>query len=133
MKRLIAVVAVFVGVIALGAWGSAASPGARPDSATAKVPKLPALPAEVKNRHRWVIGVKCDFPPFGYVDVQGRNAGYDVEVARTFTQYAFGKANRLTLVCVTTPSRIPALQSKRVEIIISTLTYTPARAQVIDF
>ena len=35
--------------------------------------------------------------------------------------------------CVTTPSRIPALMSKRVDIIISTLTYTLARDQQIDF
>ena len=34
--------------------------------------------------------------------------------------------------CVTTPSRIPALMSK-VDIIISTLTYTLARDQQIDF
>lgn len=80
-----------------------------------------------------MIGVKCDFPPFGYIDVRGRNAGYDVEVARYFAELAFGKANRITPVCVTTPSRIPALQTKRVDIIVSTLTYTFARAEVIDF
>jgi polar amino acid transport system substrate-binding protein len=34
---------------------------------------------------------------------------------------------------VTTPSRIPTLTSKRVDIIISTLTYTKARAEVIDY
>jgi polar amino acid transport system substrate-binding protein len=135
------VVATIVGVAfvfaAFAAWSLAApSRNARsqvPNATAANVPKLPALPPDVKSRHRWVIGVKCDFPPFGYIDVQGHNAGYDVEVARTFTQLAFGKPNRLTLVCVTTPSRIPALQSKRVDIIISTLTWTAARADVIDF
>jgi polar amino acid transport system substrate-binding protein len=137
-KRLIATtIAVAAVVAALGAWGVAASSNgagsAVAERASDKTPKLPPLPSEVKSRHRWVIGVKCDFPPFGYIDVQGRNAGYDVEVARQFTQYAFGKANRVTLVCVTTPSRIPALQSKRVDIIISTLTWTSARAEQIDF
>ena len=34
--------------------------------------KLPALPSYVKSRHKWVIGVKCDFPPFGYIDYTGR-------------------------------------------------------------
>ena len=137
MKRLaIAIVALALAAGALAAWGGAASSGSSGGAgptATPKLPKLPALPPDVKNRHRWVIGVKCDFPPFGFIDVKGENAGYDVEIARAFTQMAFGRANRLTLVCVTTPSRIPALMSKRVDIIISTLTYTPARAQVIDF
>ena len=56
--------------------------------------KLPALPANVKSRSRWLIGVKCDVPPFGYIDVKGKNAGFDVEVARWFARYAFGKANQ---------------------------------------
>jgi polar amino acid transport system substrate-binding protein len=100
---------------------------------TAKVAPLPPLPSAVKSRKRWVIGVKCDFSPFGYIDVQGHNAGYDVEVARQFAELAFGKSNRVSFVCVTTPSRIPALQTNRVDIIVSTLTWTKARAEIIDF
>ncbi len=138
MKRfVIAGIAALALAGMLAAWGGAAPTGTNGSAGTEavapKLPKLPALPPDVKSRHRWVIGVKCDFPPFGFIDVKGDNGGYDVEIARAFTQMAFGKANRLTLVCVTTPSRIPALMSKRVDIIISTLTYTPARAQVIDF
>ncbi len=99
----------------------------------AKVAKLPPLPAYVKSRHKWVIGVKCDFPPFGYYDYQGNHRGYDVSVARRFATISFGRPNRVKLVCVTTPSRIPTLQSSQVDIIISTLTWTAARAQVIDY
>src|SRR5438094_3348480 len=57
----------------------------------------------------------------------------DVEVARRFAQLAFGSKTKLQFECVTTPSRIPTLQSKRVDIIISTLTYTKARAEVMDY
>src|SRR2546422_10348106 len=129
MNRLaIATVLAALAAAAVATWAFAAPAGNTGGAAVSKA-KFPPLPAEVKSRHRWVIGVKCDFPPFGYIDVQGRNAGYDVEVARQFTQYAFGKANRVSFVCVTTPSRIPALQSKRVDIIISTLTWTSARAE----
>jgi len=103
--------------------------GARAAAAT----KLPPLPAEVAQRKRWLIGVKCDFPPFGYINRRNKNAGYDVDVARRFAQLAFGKANRVSLTCVTTPSRIPTLQQKRVDIIISTLTWTSAREEIIDY
>ena len=41
---------------------------------------LPPLPADIKSRNRFIIGVKCDVPPFGYIDVQGKNAGFDVEI-----------------------------------------------------
>jgi polar amino acid transport system substrate-binding protein len=105
------------------------------DSATseAQVAKLPALPSYVKSRHKWVIGVKCDYPPFGYYDLQGEHRGYDVAIARRFATLAFGAPRKVKLVCVTTPSRIPTLQSSQVDVIISTLTWTAARTQVIDF
>jgi polar amino acid transport system substrate-binding protein len=133
MKRLIAAVGVAaVAAAAFAAWTVAAPTGNSPTKTRASA-ALPPLPAAVKSRGRWQIGVKCDFPPFGYINAQGKKAGYDVEVAKAFARYAFGRASRVSYVCVTTPSRIPTLQSKRVDIIISTLTYTKARAEVIDF
>ena len=134
MKRLIAVVGVIALVAgAFAAWTLAAPAGKRTTKAARGAAALPPLPADVKNRGRWVIGVKCDFPPFGYIDKDGHHQGYDVQVAHWFAKYAFGKGSRVTLTCVTTPSRIPVLTSKRVDIIISTLTYTKARAEVIDY
>src|SRR5215204_6556908 len=66
--------------------------------AAAKAPALPPLPANIKSRNRFIIGVKCDVPPFGYIDVQGKNAGFDVEVGRWMARYAFGHASRVTFV-----------------------------------
>jgi polar amino acid transport system substrate-binding protein len=94
---------------------------------------LPPLPADVRQRRRWKIGVKCDFPPFGYINRQNRNAGYDVDVARRFAQLAFGRRNRVSLTCVTTPNRIPTLQRGDVDIIIATLTWTASREEVIAY
>jgi polar amino acid transport system substrate-binding protein len=134
MKKLViaTVVAVFAAVVftalsVAAPWSGSAK--AKADAAT----KLPALPAEVRERRRWKIGVKCDFPPFGYINRQNKIAGYDVDVARRFAELAFGRRNRVSLTCVTTPSRIPALQRGDVDIIISTLTWTSAREEVIDY
>src|SRR5918995_2443291 len=134
MKKFViaTVVAVFAAVaftaLSVAApWSGTAR--AKADTANA----LPALPQEVRQRRRWKIGVKCDFPPFGYINRQNRIAGYDVDVARRFAELAFGRRNRVSLTCVTTPSRIPVLQQKRVDIIISTLTWTSAREEVIDY
>jgi polar amino acid transport system substrate-binding protein len=141
MRRLsIAITALLVAVAALAAWGAAPSAGkVAGRAAPAAKPKLPPkpkrskLPAEVRQRGKWVIGVKCDFAPFGFIDAGGKNDGYDVEVARRFAQLAFGSKTKLELVCVTTPSRIPTLQSKRVDVIVSTLTWTKARTEVIAY
>jgi polar amino acid transport system substrate-binding protein len=134
MKRIaaVAVAAVLAGG-AFTAWSLASTSSRTGATKVARATKLPPLPPAVKQRKRWIIGVKCDFPPFGYIDVRGRNDGYDVAVARRFAQLGFGRANRVALQCVTTPSRIPALTSNRVDIIISTLTWTASRAQQIDF
>jgi polar amino acid transport system substrate-binding protein len=141
MKRITIVVAALALVAAaFAAWGTAAPGGKLASTAVPAAtpkkpvkPKLPALPSSVKSRKKWQIGVKCDFPPFGFIDVRGNNDGYDVRVARRFAQLAFGNKKKVDLTCVTTPSRIPTLMSNRVDIIISTLTWTAARADQIDF
>jgi polar amino acid transport system substrate-binding protein len=131
-KLMLATGAAVLAAVAFTALGLAApwsGSGPRAESAT----RLPALPADVRERRRWKIGVKCDFPPFGYINRQNRIAGYDVDVARRFAELAFGRRNRVSLTCVTTPSRIPVLQRGDVDIIISTLTWTSAREEVIDY
>ena len=140
MRRtaLVIVVVAFV-TAALAAWGMAAPSAVKDGSgahATAKKKKkkLPPLPAAIKQRGKWIVGVKCDTPPFGYIDLKGRNAGYDVEIARWFSRFAFGgKANKVDFECVTTASRIPALTEGKIDLIIATMTYRHARAEVVDF
>src|SRR6266487_2606929 len=140
MKRITIVAAALVlAAVAFAALGTAApggkvaalaGPTAKPKPAK---PKLPALPSDVKKRKKWLIGVKCDFSPFGFIDVRGNNEGYDVQVARRFAKLAFGSNKKVDFTCVTTPSRIPTLMSGRVDIIVSTLTWTQARSEQIDF
>ena len=110
MKRIllatvgVAVVAVFAATIGLAqptaTTGSVAAEAAAP---------LPTLPANIKSRQRFIVGVKCDAPPFGYINVQGKNAGFDVEIAQWFARYAFGRAQRVSYVCAPTPAREPLL------------------------
>jgi polar amino acid transport system substrate-binding protein len=137
MKRL-AALTVLIGVLTAAAatLGSAAPSGrAGGTNVTAlpPKPKLPPLPAAVKARGKWEIGVKCDTPPFGWQDTSGRNRGYDVEVARQFAKWAFGSTSKVNFTCVTTASRIGTLTSGRVDIIISTLTWTAEREKTIDY
>jgi polar amino acid transport system substrate-binding protein len=141
MKRLLGVfLAVALVAAALAAWGGAAS-GRSPEAAAPASPaaadqkrkRLPALPREVKQRKRWIVGVKCDAPPFGYIDIRGNNAGFDIEVAQWFARFAFGNKNRVTYVCAPTASREPLLTTGRVDLVISTFTYTADRDTRIDF
>src|SRR6476661_10332985 len=123
---LIAVVAATVGSARPAATTGAAKPAA-------KAAVLPKLPADIANRKRLIVGVKCDTPPFGYLDVRGKNAGIDVEIARWLARYAFGREQRLSFVCAPTAVREPLLTTNRVDLVISTFTYTADRDTRIDF
>ena len=136
MKRLKAVIAVAIAAVAVAAvWGGVASAREADSAASleAAQAKLPPLPANIKERGRWNIAVKCDTPPFGYIGARSQNAGFDVEIARWFAKFAFGKANRVTMSCVTTPTREPALTTDRVDLVIATFTYNTDRETRIDF
>jgi polar amino acid transport system substrate-binding protein len=133
MKRLAGVaLVVSLAAVAFAAWSLAAPTGVSRSHASA-AKKLPPLPAEVKQRGRWNIGVKCDSPPFGYIDVTGKNAGFDVQIAKWFSRFAFGKDNRVNYTCLTTPTREPALTTDRVDLVLATFTYTTDRDTRIDF
>ena len=138
MRKLILTIGIVViAAAALAALGAAATSSNGPSAAAAKQnqakKKLPPLPAEVKARKRWLIGVKCDAPPFGYIDVKGHNAGFDVEIAKWFSRFAFGRDNRVSFTCAPTPTREPLLTTDRADLVIATFTYTPDRDTRIDF
>ena len=135
MKRiLLATAGVAVVAVSAAAIGSA-QPAATtaPAGPVAAEATLPKLPANIRSRNRFVVGVKCDAPPFGYINVQGRNAGFDVEIAKWFARYAFGREQRVSYVCAPTPAREPLLTTGRVDLVISTFTYTADRDTRIDF
>jgi polar amino acid transport system substrate-binding protein len=133
MKRIILATAGVALIAVSAATIGLAQPTATTRAEAKAAPALPKLPAEVKQRQRWVVGVKCDAPPFGYIDVRGKNAGFDVEIARWFARYAFGRAQRVSFVCAPTPAREPLLTTNRVDLVISTFTYTSDRDTRIDF
>lgn len=134
MRKLMVVTAlVAVTAAAVTALGAAATSESGPASTFAQEAALPGLPANIKARKRFVIGVKCDAPPFGYINVRGENAGFDVEIARWFSRFAFGRPNRVTFVCTPTPAREPSLTTDRVDMVIATFTYTRDRDTRIDF
>jgi polar amino acid transport system substrate-binding protein len=132
MKRVLLAAAGVAMLASILAAIGAAQPSATTGPARAEA-ALPTLPANIKSRNRFIVGVKCDAPPFGYINVQGKNAGFDVEIARWFARYAWGREQRVSFVCAPTPAREPLLTTGRVDLVISTFTYTADRDTRIDF
>jgi ABC-type amino acid transport substrate-binding protein len=88
---------------------------------------------DARSRGRLLVGVKTDFPPFGYLDPAGKPRGFDADIARYLARALFEDEGRLELVPVTTGSRIPFLYSGWIDMIIATMSATEERRQVLDF
>lgn len=76
------------------------------------------------------IAVPTDFPPYGFVGTDLKPQGLDVDMAQLIGA-RLGVA--VELVPVTSANRIPYLQTKKADLVISTLGKNPEREKVIDF
>lgn len=88
---------------------------------------------QIKQADKVRIGVFSDKPPFGYVDAQGKNQGFDVEIAKAIGKDLLGDENKVEFVLVEAANRVEYLQSNKVDIILANFTVTPARQEVVDF
>lgn len=76
------------------------------------------------------IAIPTDFPPYGFVGTDLAPQGLDIDMAR----YIGAKLGvKVELVPVTSANRIPYLQTRKADLVISTLGKNPEREKVIDF
>src|SRR5258708_5459355 len=83
-----------------------------------------------KSSPKLIVGMELAYPPFEMTDPQGRPTGVSVDLAR-----ALGKFLGLEIQIQNLPfdGLIPSLQTRKLDLIISSLTATPERAKSIDF
>ena len=83
---------------------------------------------EVMAKKQINIAIPTDFPPYGFVGTDLKPQGLDIDMA----VYIAAKLGvKLELVIVTSANRIPYLQTKKADLVISTLGKNAER--VIDF
>lgn len=85
---------------------------------------------DIQQRGLLKVAVPQDFPPFGSVGADMQPHGYDVDMAAYLAKQLKVK---LELVPVTSANRIPYLQTRKVDLIISSLGKNPDREKAIDF
>ncbi|MDP4571161.1 transporter substrate-binding domain-containing protein [Pseudomonas sp. LPH60] len=88
---------------------------------------------KIKARDKLIVGVFTDKPPFGFVDETGRYVGFDTDIGRQFAKDLLGDENKVEFVAVEPASRIPFLQSDKVDLILANMTVTPERKQAVEF
>ncbi|PAU67793.1 cysteine ABC transporter substrate-binding protein [Bifidobacterium criceti] len=102
--------------------GSSASSG----TTTAKARTID----EIKKSGELRIAVFSDKAPFGYVDKDGKYAGYDIEFAQAL---ADGLGVKPEYTSVDPAARVDVLASNKVDITLANFTETPERAEKVDF
>ncbi|RZJ24252.1 MAG: transporter substrate-binding domain-containing protein [Haliea sp.] len=85
---------------------------------------------DVMKAKKITIAIPTDFPPYGFVGTDLKPQGLDIDMAN----YIAAKLGvSIELAPVTSANRIAYLQTKKAELVISTLGKNPEREKVIDF
>lgn len=88
---------------------------------------------QIKQKGIVRIGVFSDKPPFGFVNENGKNDGFDVFISKRIAQDLLGDENKIEFVFTEAASRVEFLRSNKVDIIMANFTQTPEREAVVDF
>ncbi len=110
--------------------GSTAEGGAKDTPAAAGTGTL----AKIKERDKFVVGVKYDLNLFGLKDpATGNVEGFDIDIAKAIAKKVLGDENKIELKEVTSKTRIPMLKNGEIDAIIATMTITEDRKKEVDF
>src|SRR3954462_10407971 len=85
---------------------------------------------DIRKSGKIRIAIDLGVPPYGMTDAQMKPTGLDVEAAEMLAK---DWGLQFEHVPTTGASRIPALQTGKADLVISSLSYTAERAKVIDF
>lgn len=85
---------------------------------------------DIHDRNLIRVAVPQDFPPFGSVGTDLQPQGIDIDMANYIAKQLHVK---LELIPVTSANRIPYLQTKKADLVISSLGKNPEREKAIDF
>ena len=89
--------------------------------------------AKIKERGYVRVGVFSDKPPFGYVDKEGKNQGYDIYFAKRIAKDLLGDESKVKFELVEAAGRVEVLVADKVDITLANFTKTPERARVVEF
>ncbi|QNM95758.1 transporter substrate-binding domain-containing protein [Chitinimonas koreensis] len=85
---------------------------------------------DIRKAKKIRIAIDLNSPPFGSRDAGQKPAGSDVEAAQLLAK---DLEVALEIVDTSGPNRIPDLQARKADLVISSLSITPEREKLIDF
>lgn len=83
--------------------------------------------ARVVERGKVVCGGRTDLLGFGYLDENGRNIGFDIDLCRAVAAAVLGDPEAIEVTPLTAADRGPALQTAEVDMLSRNVTWTTSR------
>jgi polar amino acid transport system substrate-binding protein len=91
---------------------------------------MAVTPDEIKAKGTAVIGVQMDQVPWGFIDQNGQNDGFDLEVAKLIAEELGVDAK---FERITGQNRIPLLVNGNVDFLVPSMTITEERAKAVQY
>lgn len=88
---------------------------------------------QIKQNDVIRVAVFADNPPFGYIDSEGKNQGFDIAVAKHVAKDLLGDENKIEYVVTEAANRVEFLKSNKVDVVFASFSVTPERIEVVDF
>ncbi|MCD7878486.1 MAG: transporter substrate-binding domain-containing protein [Candidatus Gastranaerophilales bacterium] len=89
---------------------------------------------KIIERDVLIVGVKTDSKPFGFINPKtGQNEGFDIDIAKSAALEILGNERKIQFVPVNPNTRIEAVTSGEVDMVIATMSITPQREYFVDF
>ncbi|MGE7624237.1 cysteine ABC transporter substrate-binding protein [Viridibacillus sp. NPDC096237] len=123
-KNVFALITLSILVLALTACGN--------DNSSDDKGKTSSIDA-IKERGKVRIAVFSDKPPFGYIDENGKNQGYDILLAKRIAKDLLGDESKVEFILTEAQNRVDVLKSDKVDITLANFTVTPERSEQVDF
>jgi general L-amino acid transport system substrate-binding protein len=113
---------------------SAEQPTSPPASDTSGDQAMPAqasgygeIVKRIRERGSVVCGGRTDLAGFGFLDENGNNKGFDIDICKAVAAAVFGNPGAVEIVPLTAAERGPALQTGEVDLLSRNVTWTSSR------
>ena len=81
----------------------------------------------VKDRGKVICASRDDVPGYGFLDENGNNVGFDIDLCRALAAAVLGDPNAIEIRLITAADRGPTIQSGEVDMLVRTVTWTTSR------
>ncbi|MEK6223096.1 MAG: amino acid ABC transporter substrate-binding protein [Chloroflexota bacterium] len=106
---------------------SAANSGGDADAPAAQDDSTSPILDRVLERGTLICGGRTNLTGFGYLDADGNNTGFDIDLCRAVAAAVLGDASAVEVVALDSADRGPALQTAEVDLLSRNVTWTSSR------